>query len=49
MNKKEIKLMQKDQGYNLWFEIEIIAFYGYILAAVIYILEWQFNSILVRN
>ena len=27
------------KGYNLWFTIEIISFYGYILAAMMYILE----------
>lgn len=27
------------EGYNLWFTIEIITFYGYITAAILYIFE----------
>lgn len=26
-------------GYNLWFTIEIISFYGYLIAAILFILE----------
>ena len=31
-------------GYNLWFTIEIISFYGYILAAIWFIAEEQILS-----
>ena len=27
------------KGYNLWFTIEIVAFYGYVAAAILYIIE----------
>ena len=32
------------RGYNLWFTIEIVSFYGYILSAILYILERQLRS-----
>ena len=32
------------KGYNLWFTIEIISFYGYILSAILYIIENQIKS-----
>lgn len=32
------------RGYNLWFTIEIISFYGYIFSAILYIFENQISS-----
>lgn len=32
------------KGYNLWFTIEIIAFYGYVFSAILYIIENQVRS-----
>jgi len=31
-------------GINTWFIIEILSFYGYILSAVMYILEYSLKS-----
>jgi len=32
------------EGYNLWFQIEIVTFYGYQLAAILFILESTIRS-----
>ena len=40
MNVEEGKML----GLNLWFIIEIMSFYGYILAAIIYITAWMLES-----
>ena len=34
----------KFSGINVWFIIEILSFYGYILAAILFILENQISS-----
>ena len=36
--------MTKLSGINVWFIIEIVSFYGYILAAILFILENQIKS-----
>ena len=40
MNSKQHKMV----GLNMWFIIEIMSFYGYILAGVLYIMMQQIKS-----
>ena len=40
MNSRKYKLV----GINMWFMIEILSFYGYILSAAVYMLSNSFAS-----
>ena len=32
------------KGYNLWFTIEILSFYGYLFSAILFIFEYSVSS-----
>ena len=32
------------KGYNLWFTIEILSFYGYLFSAILFIFEYSISS-----